>query len=233
MDKKESDEQKKLSTPHIKEVVNDEAIHVKPVKEVVEHMQSRILHEAVIVPEHAERKESETFRKAKKQLKEDGNAKCWICGKTKADGVSIESHHMWAEKSLENCVDFDKLKALCELFDIYGYASKMKDVPMTTVDDIRNQCCLCSLHHRMSDKLDGNSGVGIHNLTFPAWVIQKVCKDDMNPIPQPEDTEYEKAFKEMHKNDSKKVVKDASKDDSKNDFKSAYIHKEKSDNESK
>jgi hypothetical protein len=169
---------------------NDICTHMSEaeVKKIIAHAQEKVIHEAVITPEHDKRTESRLFRETKKRLKEDGRDYCWICG-AKNPEAHLEIHHFLAEWSLAGVVDYDKLKKLCELFDVYGYAEEMKDVPLESVDDIRNCMALCRAHHQGLDKANNSTGCGIHNLTFPAWIIQKVCKDGHNPIPQPGESE--------------------------------------------
>lgn len=141
----------------------------------------RNLKEIVITPEHVKRKESKEFKAAKKRLKEDGHYQCWVCGSTE----KLQVHHYLAEWSLEADVDFQKLKELAEIFDIYGYGRLLRNKPITTVDDIRNMMVLCQEHHT-GGTTDGSAN-GIHNITFPAWIMQKICKDGYDPIPEDEE----------------------------------------------
>lgn len=151
----------------------------------------RHLTEIVITPEHAERTESAEFRRNKERLKEDGHYKCWICGTTE----NLQVHHM-AEWMFANIVDFAKLKAFVEEWDIYGYGRLLKNKPITSVDDIRCLVTLCQRHHTGVDHSDGNGGTGIHNLTFPAWLIQKLAKEGEDPVPQEGETP-EKVLQEI------------------------------------
>ncbi len=144
---------------------------------VKQRIVKKTLIEHIMIPEHKPRKESTIFRKTKKQLKEDGHFQCWICGCTE----NLHVHHFCCEASLSELCDYNKLKEVCETFDIYGYGEKMKDIPMTSVDDIRNMMVLCKNHHM--DYADGVKN-GIHDITFPIWVSQKVClKDGIDPVP--------------------------------------------------
>jgi hypothetical protein len=139
-------------------------------KQVAEHVQSHTLHEIVITPDHVKRAESAEFRASKERLKVDGHYECWVCG-TKEH---LQLHHHGAEWSLEGIVDFGKLKAYCEEFDPYGYGKLMCNLPMTTVDDPRNLLWLCQMHHTGIDHADGGSGTGIHELSYPVFLIQKI-----------------------------------------------------------
>lgn len=140
-------------------------------KIIAEHIDRTTLKESVLIPEHEERKESSTFRKSKKRLKEDGHYKCWICENTE----HLEVHHFLCSWSMQNVCDYDKLKELVVLFDIYGYGKKLNDIPITSVDDIRNLIVLCLKHHRQTF-------TGIHELTFPTWILQKVTKADREVV---------------------------------------------------
>ena len=144
------------------------------------HPQIRTLFECVITPEHEKRVESPEFKKSKKRLKQDGHFYCWVCGSVE----KLQVHHYAAEWSLAQTVDFKKLKSFCEEWDPYGYGKLLKNIPMTSVDDIRNMLVLCQTHHTGVDHENNESGTGIHSLTFPAFIIQKICKDDWNPIPE-------------------------------------------------
>lgn len=148
------------------------------------HVESRVIHDIVVDPDHAQRTESETFRKAKQRLKDDGHYKCFICGTDK----NIQIHHFVAEYMFENIADLDKAKEIAEIFDIYGYGRLLKDQPLESIEDVRCLMALCQVHHTGVDHADENSGTGIHSLTFPSWIIQRVAKDGCNPIPQPNET---------------------------------------------
>ena len=127
--------------------------------------------------------ESPEFRKAKERLKADGHFVCWVCGTTEG----LQLHHYGAEWSLAAVTKFDALKEYCETFDAYGYGRLLRNQPITTVDDIRNMMWLCQSHHTGVDHADGGSGTGIHEITFPAWVAQKLCDADV--IPQAGETQ--------------------------------------------
>ncbi|AFM40351.1 hypothetical protein Desaci_1325 [Desulfosporosinus acidiphilus SJ4] len=142
------------------------------------HVIKRTLTEIVIDPSHAERKESAEFRRSKERLKADGHYKCWICGTTE----NLQVHHFGAEWSLENVTDFEKLKVFCEEWDPYGYGRLLRNLPITTVDDVRNMLVLCQEHHTGGSK-DGAAN-GIHEITLPVWLIQKLAKQGEDPVPQ-------------------------------------------------
>ena len=153
--------------------------------DVAEHAQQRTLHEVVITPEHAQRTESATFKLSKKRLREDGHYQCWVCGSTE----NLQVHHFGIEWSLSNIADWGKVKAFCEEWDPYGYGRLLRNQPMNSPDDIRNMLVLCQEHHTGVDHADGGSGTGIHDLTFPVWVVQKLAKSGDDPVPQDGQTE--------------------------------------------
>lgn len=148
------------------------------------HIMKRTITETVIDPSHVDRTESPEFRHSKARLKEDGHFKCYICGSTE----DLQVHHM-AEWMFANDIDFEKLKAFVEEWDIYGYGWLLRNQPLTSVDDIRCLIVLDQKHHTGVDHADGNSGTGIHNMTFPAWIMQKLAKESCNPVPQNESAE--------------------------------------------
>lgn len=145
------------------------------------HEGTRIIHESVIVPSHEERTESNEFHKSKNRLREDGHFHCWICGTEE----KLEVHHFIAEWSLADYVDFKKMKDFCENeWDPYGYGRLLKNTPINSVDDIRNMLVLCEQHHVGVNDDNYKTGTGIHSLSFPIFIIQKVCKEGCNPVPQ-------------------------------------------------
>ena len=160
-------------------------------KNIPIHAQIKNIREIVITPEHINRIESSEFKRSKKRLKKDGHYQCWICGRKD----ELQVHHYAAEWSLADLVDFDKLKQFCEEWDCYGYGKLLKNLPITSVDDIRNMMVLCQDHHTGLGDLT-NSGTGIHNLSLNAWLIQKLAKE--NPIPQDGET-VERTIKDIEK----------------------------------
>lgn len=152
--------------------------------EVAIHVESRTIRDVVIDPDHVQRTESPEFRASKERLRADGHHKCYVCGTDK----NIQIHHHAVEWSLSAVADWAKVKAYCEEFDPLGYGRLLRNQPMTSADDVRNMLPLCQAHHTGVDHEDGNSGTGIHSLTFPSWIIQKLAKDGLNPIPQPGET---------------------------------------------
>ncbi|UOF90748.1 hypothetical protein LSG31_00250 [Fodinisporobacter ferrooxydans] len=80
------------------------------------------------------------------------------------------------------------MKDFVETFDVYGYGRLLKNQPITSVDDIRNMMVLCQEHHTGVDHENGGSGTGIHELTFPVWLIQKLAKRGVDAVPQSGET---------------------------------------------
>ncbi len=138
-----------------------------------EHTERRTLTEIVIYPEHADRHASREFLHNVQRLKDDGHYRCWVRGVTK----DLNVHHLGCEWSLANDCDFARLKQFCETFDPYGYGRLLRNVPMTSVDDIRNMLVL-------SRKVHIERGTGIHEISFPIWISQFTCKVDAIPEEQ-------------------------------------------------
>ena len=139
----------------------------------------------MITPDHVNRTESAEFRASKERLKADGHYKCWVCGSTE----SLEAHHFGIEWSLAGLADWDLVKSFVEEWDPYGYGRLLRNQPVSSADDVRNMLVLCRNHHVSVDHADDGSGVGIHDLSFPVWIIQKLARTGANPIPQPGETE--------------------------------------------
>lgn len=154
------------------------------------HETIRLLTEVVITPAHVDRTESTEFRHSKYRLHADGHFKCWVCGVT--EGLQV--HHFGCEWSLQNICDFEKLKAFCEEWDPYGYGKLLRNIPITSTDDVRNMLVLCLQHHIGGTK-DGAAN-GIHEITFPAWIVQKLAKPGEDPVPQ-DGEKPEQLLKEM------------------------------------
>lgn len=132
--------------------------------------------ESIFIPEHNPRKKnsSSVFRRAKKKLKADGNWRCFVCGKK----TDLSAHHIvpWSQA---NNVDFAKLQNFLLVFDPYGYNQAMKDVPILSIDDIRNLMTLCSGHHQSENTNDDQGG--IHSMSAVGWILQIVRKDFFPP----------------------------------------------------
>jgi hypothetical protein len=148
------------------------------------HIESKTIHDFAIDPEHHERTESAEFDATKKRLREDGHYHCYICGTEE----NIQIHHRALEYMFTNVGDMEKVKAFCEEWDVYGYGKLLKNKPMTSQDDIRNAMALCGAHHTGVDHENNSTGTGIHSLSFSSWIIQKLCLDGANPIPQKGET---------------------------------------------
>ncbi|MBP2635066.1 MAG: hypothetical protein H6Q72_973 [Firmicutes bacterium] len=145
-------------------------------KVVAEHVEHMTFSEEKVIAAHDDRSENVSlFHKSKKQLEEDGHITCFICGTSE----DIETHHYGCEKADENNCDFEELKAYLLCNDVYGYSHKMIDIPLTSVDDIRNQMQLCTVHHR-------GKCTGAHCTTHGTWIMQKIGK--ANPVKQPGET---------------------------------------------
>lgn len=135
-------------------------------------------------PNHEDRTESPEFREAKARLKADGHMKCWVCGTT--EGLQV--HHAALEWSTRALADFDKIKAFVEEFDPYGYGRLLRNQPITSVEEVR--CCLvlCQKHHTGIDSTDGGMGTGIHDLDWPTFLMQKLSRSGIDPVPQQGET---------------------------------------------
>ncbi len=147
---------------------------------VDEHMDDKALRDFAVDPEHADRRETTEFAQSKRRLDADGHYQCFICG----GKDNLQAHHFFGEWMFAPVVDLEQIRALSQIFDVYGYGRLLAHKPVASVDDIRNMMVLCQPHHTGVDHVDGGGGTGIHSLTFPSWIIQRVAKQGLNPIPQ-------------------------------------------------
>jgi len=153
---------------------------VKMSYDISTHVVKRTISEVVITPDHGDTRDTAEMRKSKKRLREDGHYKCLVCGGTD----DLQVHHHGCEYSLEGICDFELLKEYCETHDIYGYGKLMKNIPITSIDDIRNCMVLDQKHHTGVDHATGGTGTGIHQMTGPIFNIQMIAKKGYMPIPQ-------------------------------------------------
>lgn len=144
-----------------------------------EHVEHRTIHDFAIDPDHAQRIESAEFREAKKRLHEDGHMRCYVCGVES----NLQVHHRACEYMFAGVVDYAKLKEFVEEWDIYGYGKLLRHKPIASPDDVRNQMVLCQAHHTGVDHEDGGGGTGIHYLSFPSWIMQKLALPGASPVP--------------------------------------------------
>lgn len=155
-------------------------------KQVAEHVESVNVQSIEIVHGHAERgSESAEFHRNVAQLKKDGHGYClatyFLTGKKVTENLQV--HHFIAEWSEgPETVDFDKLRRLSQIFDIYGYGKALGDKPIESVDDIRNMMVLSQQYHTGVNHTAGNP-TGIHNTLFPFWIAILNAKEGKCPVP--------------------------------------------------
>jgi len=154
-----------------------------PEHTIAAHVTTDTLHVVSVDPDHAARRDTPAFRATQRRLRADGHMRCDVCGTTQ----NLEVHHR-LEYHWEHIVDFEKAKAWCERNDIYGYGRLLKNVPMTTIDDVRVMRVLCINHHVGIDHANGGTGIGIHRIDGPSFEIQAVAKDGAIPVPQAGET---------------------------------------------
>ena len=144
--------------------------------DVAAHDQVETFREDVVYPAHAQRTESPEFGRNKRQLVQKLDLPCFVCGSRDAREV----HHYIVEWAMWDEADPDKVLEVAHHFDIYGFAEKMGDQPIQSPDDVRNLMVLCGSHSLDGQVIEGghHRGVdcGIHRLTFPTWIGQKIAK---------------------------------------------------------
>lgn len=151
--------------------------------DVAEHVESINLKVIEIVPGHPQRTATPEFNQSVAILKKDGHNECWLCGSTS----NLQVHHFIGEDCQNNLVDMTKAECKALALDPYGYNRTGDGSPFATVDDYRNMMVLCQPHHTGVNPVAGNP-TGIHNTPFAEWILQGVCKDGDDPIPQAGET---------------------------------------------
>lgn len=131
----------------------------------VRHKLTKTITEYAIVPEHATRKESDRFENNREILIQRVG-KCYICDGTE----NLQAHHYGCEWSFWNDCDHIKLQKYLLDFDIYGFSQFYRSRTIDSPDDIRNLMLLCEKHHIEKER-------GIHEMTFPMWIMQKIVND--------------------------------------------------------
>ncbi len=153
------------------------------------HAVNRILHENVLYPEHAARTESPAYANAHHHMVVELDLPCIVCGvknSTLGDATqnrfgakAIETHHHVLEWALQNAVDPAKFNArlLPNLAHRYPNEPLYKQ-PMNGQQILdwvdhseHNLWPVCDVHHRHVE-------VGIHAITYPAWVAQDLLLDE-------------------------------------------------------
>jgi hypothetical protein len=136
---------------------------------VAPHAVTRTLTETVWYPEHSPRRASAEYKRVHNHLVYELDEPCWICGVRQSQlpkGEHMETHHWKIEWALVNSVDSTKILAD---FPEMGEA----DDPHLRhwLDSEGNMLVLCEAHHR-------HGLVGIHSITYPAWVAQRWFQDN-------------------------------------------------------
>lgn len=134
------------------------------------------------VPEHAQRAESEEFRRNREALLKAGHGYCWGCKLAGRDVTdNLQCHHLseWAEWG---DADPAKVLELCRRLDPYGYAKAMGDTPIESPDDIRCLLFLCQKCHTGAPRQpgdpaaapDGYESGGLHYAPLPVWLAERL-----------------------------------------------------------
>ena len=132
------------------------------------HIVTRTLTESMWYPDHTPRKASAEYKQVHQHLVYELDESCWICGVKQSQlprGQHNETHHWRVEWALANRIDPAKILAD---FPAMGAA----DDPHLRewLDSEGNMLGLCSAHHR-------HGLIGIHMVTYPAWVAQRWLQD--------------------------------------------------------
>lgn len=128
------------------------------------HEVTRQLTESVYYPAHDPRKASAEYIKVHRHLVYELDEPCWICGVKRSQGGKMETHHWHVEWALANRIDPTRILA-----DFPAMAAADDPHLREFLDSEGNMLVLCDAHHR-------HGLVGIHSITYPAWVAQRWLK---------------------------------------------------------
>ena len=128
------------------------------------HEQTRTLTESVWYPSHDARRASAEYERVHHHLVYELDTPCWVCGIRQSQlpkGKHNETHHWHVEWALANRIDPAKIIA-----DFPAMGDADEPHLREWLDSEGNMLVLCSAHHR-------HGLVGIHSITYPAWVGQR------------------------------------------------------------
>ncbi len=130
----------------------------------------RTLDELVAYPPHDPRVASSTYAHTHHHLIYKLDAPCWVCGIRHSEGGALETHHFHFEWASQNGLDLAKVTAdWPEITD----RAKLAE----WVDSESNMLVLCAAHHR-------GKYTGIHEITYPAWLLQRYQGEDWTFVAQ-------------------------------------------------
>ena len=130
----------------------------------------RTLDERVAYPPHPPRTPSPIYVKTHHHLVYEMDAPCWICGVRHSTGGAMETHHYRFEWASQFGLSLAKVEA-----DFPALTDRQKLAAW--VDSEGNMLVLCAAHHRSKYE-------GIHEITYPAWLLQRYQGDDFVFIDQ-------------------------------------------------
>jgi hypothetical protein len=130
----------------------------------------RQLDELVAYPKHEPRKASKIYTRTHHHLVYEMDAPCWVCGIRHSTGGAMETHHFRFEWASQFGLDLAKVEA-----DFPDLTDREKLAEW--VDSEGNMLVLCAAHHR-------GKYTGIHEITYPAWLLQRYEGDEFTFIDQ-------------------------------------------------
>jgi len=130
-------------------------------------------------PPRKERNDDSEYDRARHVLIEVEKLPCFWCGKTKeeaeAEGNYLETHH-WAEQSLWNKFDVNKVYKDLKWLNFHGHAKDLPDNPEElTANHIANLVVSCSPCHR-------ENGYGLHAATLPFVWARRWLEDKSDDV---------------------------------------------------
>lgn len=141
------------------------------------HEEKKTLNEDVIIDAHADRTETELYRKSREKCLDNPPVfiirqhphRCWCCGRTAEEvGSPLQTHHFIIERCFaEEDINWDLVREMVPSFDWTAFDPKD---PYSFVDDMSAQgLILCIECHIEKDK-------GIHMLEFALLLMRKLLR---------------------------------------------------------
>lgn len=153
------------------------------------HLLRRTLHEVVAYPEHGPREDDPhyaIFHQARRHLIDVLGVGCWIGGATatqikaglpvghRCSGArQLEAHHAIAEYAGLSEIDWRKV---AHDFPRVGIHSEEDFLRYAQSEG--GLTIICDVHHRSPTR-------GIHQITYPAWLLDRYAGDDYEFLPAP------------------------------------------------
>jgi hypothetical protein len=150
---------------------------------VTAHAVTRRLMETIAYPDHDPRTASAEYTRVHHHLIVELDEPCWICGVRRSTlddpalnphgATQLETHHFHLEWALANAADPARVLA-----DFPEMGAADEEHLRAWLDSEGQMLILCDVHHR-------HGHYGIHSITHPAWVAQRLLRSGYDLVTGP------------------------------------------------